>query len=121
LEHGDSLTWIDGQGGGTGYPWAVILNGGGAAADYALSTAGGTFACDLGIARGARSDDSAVVELVVGGRPVRLITVVAGHSPQRVVVNLGDARRLAVRVRTGSGAVVLGNARIYRREVSPSR
>lgn len=121
LAHGDSLTWIDGRGGGTGYPWAVVLTGAGAIADYALPLAGGTFACDLGLARGSAAGDSATVEIVVAGRPVQLITLIAGHPPQRIVLNLGDARRLAVRVRTGSGAVVLGNARIYRPEVSSSR
>src|SRR5512135_1136140 len=36
LESGAPLTWVDGRGGGTGYPWAVVLAGAGAEIRYAL-------------------------------------------------------------------------------------
>lgn len=116
LDHGDSLVWIDGRGAGTAFPWSVILTGRRATADYALPDAGATFACDLGLARGDAG--SVEVEIRVVGRPVLLVTVIAGHAPQRIVVPLGGggggSRRMGFAVTAGSGHLVLGNPRIYR-------
>ena len=112
LERGDSLVWVDGRGGGTGYPWAVVLDGSGAAVTYALPSGGGTLAFDLGIERGSRG--SAALRIAADGQPLALITAQAGSPPQRVVVPLGGAKRLGLRVVQGRGRMVLGNARVYR-------
>lgn len=110
LEGGDSLTWVDGRGGGTGYPWAVLLAGRGAG--VVCRVRGGLLAFDLGMARGARG--SAELRVDAGAKPLALLSVSAGAPPQRIVLPLGDARVLRFSVVSGGGHLVLGNARAYR-------
>jgi hypothetical protein len=113
LEDGDSLTWIDGRGGGTGYPWAILFRGPGAIIEYA-APGRGVLAFDLGLARGATGDASLVLR--ADARPIALIQVTADRPPQRIVVPLDSARRIGFRLarRRGVGALVVGNPRIYR-------
>lgn len=108
---GDSLVWVDGRGGGTGYPWAVLLGGAGAAATYTLPRTATLLALELGLRRG--DPDSATVRFASDGRPAALFTVHAGAPPQRVVLPLRDARRLTITVTAGAATVVLGNPRVY--------
>ncbi len=116
---GDSLTWIDGRGGGTGYPWAVLLGGAGASATYPLARSATMLAMDLGVRRG--ETDSATVRFEIDGKPVALFTVRAGAPPQRVALPLESARRATVRVTAGGATVVLGNPRVYGRETTAAR
>jgi hypothetical protein len=113
LEAGDSLTWMDGRGGGTGYPWAVALAGKGARATYAIDPGATLLAADLGVRRG--ESGAAAVRFTLDGKPVALHTVTAGAPPQRVVVNIRAARRLTMEVAGGEAVVVLGNPRLYTR------
>jgi hypothetical protein len=113
LESGDRLTWMDGRGGGTGYPWAVLLDGQGATVTYAVPRSATLLALDLGVRRGGSG--AAAVRLVLDGRPVALHTLGAGAPPQRVTLDVRRARRFAVEVTSGDVPVVLGNPRIYRR------
>ena len=110
LEGGDSLTWVDGRGGGTGYPWAVLLAGRGAR--VVCRVRGGLLAFDLGMERGATG--SAELRVDAGAKPLALFSVRAGAPPQRIVLPLGDARVLRFSVVGGGGHLVLGNARAYR-------
>ncbi len=110
LERGDSVVWIDGRGGGTGYPWAVILEGAGARAEYVVS--GATLAFDLGLERGSTAASELRVDL--DGTPAGLFSVEPGQAPERVTLALHGARRIALRVPRGAGRVVLGNARVWR-------
>lgn len=112
LEAGDSLAWIDGRGGGTGYPWALVLDGAGARAEYPAGPAYEVLVFDVGIARGSAAGASVRVE--VDRRPVALLAVHPGHGPQRVSVPTAGARSVGFRVVEGRGRVVLGNPRLYR-------
>ena len=109
---GDSLVWVDGRGGGTGYLWAVVLSRAGARAGYVVPRDAATLALDLGIERGSAAGAS--LEIDVDGRPRASFRAEPAHPPQRVVVPLAGARRLAFRVTGGDGRIVLENARIYR-------
>jgi hypothetical protein len=113
LSAGDSLAWIDGRGGGTGYPWAIELVGQGAVLHDAVRGSH-MLAMDLGLARGATGDASVVI--TADGRPLALYRVSAGHPPQRVVLALRQARQISfsLSVRHGRGPVVLGNPILYR-------
>jgi len=113
LEAGDSLTWVDGRGGGTGFPWAVVLEGQGARAEYAVPVNATLVALDLGVRRGGAG--TAVVRFTLDGRPVALHTMTGGAPPRRVILDVHSARRFAVEVTSGDVAVVLGNPRIYLR------
>jgi len=112
LEAGDSLVWVDGRGAGTGYPWAIVLDGAGARVSYAVS--GATLAFDLGLRRG--SSGEAELRIEADGRPIALFSATAGHAPQRVVLGLRGARRIRFSVSRAAphARVVLGNARVYR-------
>ena len=118
LERGDSLVWTDGRGGGTGYPWALMLEGAGADVTYGIE--GGRLAFDLGVARGGRG--TATIRIDADARPLAQVDVTAGHPPQRIVLDLGAARRLRIRCTAGTATVVLGNIRVYaaRRAEHPS-
>jgi hypothetical protein len=109
-ERGDSLVWVDGRGGGTGYPWAVVLRVRGARV-VIDGVWKGPLAFDLGLPRGATRP--ATLRLARDGRPVALYTIEPGAPPQRVMVQLVGVRQIELRVVEG-GAVVLGNARVYR-------
>lgn len=111
LESGDSLTWIDGRGGGSGYPWAVMLSGQGSSVTYGVGRGATLLALDLGLRRG--ESGTAEVRFALDGRPVALHTVTAGPPPRRVTLELQAARRLTVTVTSGDGMVVLGNPRLY--------
>jgi hypothetical protein len=111
FEGGDSLTWIDGHGGGTGYPWAVILKSHGARA-VCRGPQRGVLAFDLGMERGEAG--RAVLRIESDGTPLGEFAVEAGHPPQRIVLPLRAARYLGFRVVSGTGRVVLGNPRLYR-------
>jgi hypothetical protein len=104
---------MDGRGGGTGYPWAVVLLGQGATVTYRVTPGATLLAFDLGVRRGGSG--TAVVRLSLEGRPVALHTVTAGAPPQRVTLDVRRTRRFAVEVTSGDVAVVLGNPRIYLR------
>lgn len=113
FNRGDSLTWVDGRGGGTGYPWAVILESRGARMSCP-GPQGGTLAFDLGLERGAPRGERAELRIESDGRPVGVFGVEAGNPPQRIVVPVRVARGLVFRVTSGTGRVVLGNPRLYR-------
>lgn len=110
LERGDSVVWVDGRGAGTGYPWAVILDGAGARAEYAV--AGTTLAFDLGLARGSTAASALRVDL--DGKPAGMFMVESGRQPSRITLALHGAKRIRLRVTLGAGRVVLGNARVWR-------
>jgi len=111
IESGDSPVWVDGRGGGTGYLWGVVLAGAGASVQYAVPAGRNLLSVDIGLARGARQ--AAIVRIAADGQPLALVTVEPGSPPQRVVVPLRAARLLLVATTQGSGAAVLGNARLY--------
>lgn len=110
LERGDSVVWVDGRGAGTGYPWAVVLAGAGARAEYRVS--GTTLAFDLGLQRGSTA--AAELRVDLDGKPTGLFAVEPGHAPERFTLPLRGARRITLRVTRGAGRVVLGNARVWR-------
>jgi hypothetical protein len=111
FERGDSLTWIDGHGGGTGYPWAVILESRGARAGCRKEP-GGALALDLGVERGETG--RAELRIDADGKPLGVFAVEAGHPPQRIFLPLPATRSLTLRVVSGNARVVLGNPRLYR-------
>jgi hypothetical protein len=113
VEQGDSLVWVDGRGGGTGYLWAIELRGLGAATRYRLD-GGRVLAFDLGLVRGSTGEASLAV--LGDGRPLALYDVAAGRPPQRIVVEVGGTQQVAFRLvqHRGVGSLVLGNPRVYR-------
>lgn len=113
FQRGDSLTWVDGRGGGTGYLWALILSGKRARLDCMLGGDDRVLAFDLGVARGSDLDGELGVD--VDGKPLGLFSAEPGHPPQRIVLRLGKGQRLRFRVVDGSGRLVLGNPRVYRK------
>jgi hypothetical protein len=119
LEAGDSLVWVDGRGQGTGYPWAIVLDGAGAEAIYAVG--GTTLAFDLGVERG--TSGSAELRVEADGKPLGSFTAAAGSPPQRIVLDVRGAKRLRFRVGRADGGtrVVLGNARVYSAAASLAR
>ena len=117
LESGSPLTWVDGRGGGTGYPWAIVLSGAGAETRYALGDGAQVLALDLGIERGSNAD--AVLRIEADGRPRGLFPLQPGHAPQRIVLTVGGARRLRMAVISGGGRVVIGSPRVYPERQAP--
>jgi hypothetical protein len=113
FDRGDSLTWVAGRGGGTGYPWAVILESRGARMSCP-GPQGGALAFDLGLERGAPRGERAELRIESDGRPLGVFSVEGGNPPQRIVVPVRVARGLVFRVVSGTGRVVLGNPRLYR-------
>lgn len=111
FERGDSLTWVDGRGGGTGYLWAIILAGKGARLSCVLGSDSGLLAFDLGVARGSRNGGELRVDM--DGKPLGLFSIDPGRPPQRILLRLGPGQRLRFLVAGGSGRLVLGNPRIY--------
>jgi hypothetical protein len=62
-------TWMDGRGGGTGYPWAVALAGQGATATYRVTPGATLLAFDLGVGRGGSGAGAVRLLLDGDGRP----------------------------------------------------
>ena len=113
FEQGDSLTWVDGRGGGTGYLWAVILSSPGARVDCHPRSDSGLLAFDLGVARGSTGGGELRVDLDT--KPLGSFSVQSGRPLQRIVMPIGKGRRLELRLVGGSGRLVLGNPRVYRK------
>lgn len=111
LDAGDEPVWVGGRGGGTGYLWAVVLAGAGAWAGYTVPAGRELLVADVGVPRGTGA--AAAVRVVADGRAVALVTVEPGAPPQRLVVPLRSGGRLRLAAESGSGAAVLGNARLY--------
>jgi hypothetical protein len=112
VERGDGLTWVDGRGGGTGYLWAAILAGKATRLDCQVDADSGLLAFDLGVARG--SSQGGELSIAVDGKPLGLYSVEPGRPPQRIVLRLAKGKRLRFRM-VGSGRLVLGNPRVYRK------
>jgi hypothetical protein len=110
---GDSLIWVDGRGGGTGYLWAIVLARAGATV-RCRAAGSRLLAVDLGMARGAVGE--ATVDILFDGRPAGRWAVAGHHPPQRIVLPVDGARVVTFRLsrRAGTGGVVLGNPRLYR-------
>lgn len=113
FQRGDSLTWVDGRGGGVGYLWALLLRGTGARLSCQLKADSGLLAFDLGVARG--SNQGGELSIDVDGKPVGLFSAEPGRPPQRIVIQLGKGQRLRFRIVDGAGRLVLGNPRVYRK------
>jgi hypothetical protein len=112
FERGDDLIWVDGRGGGTGYLWAAILAGKDARLNCQVDADSGLLAFDLGVARG--SSQGGELSIAVDGKPLGLYSVEPGRPPQRIVLRLAKGKRLRFRM-VGSGRLVLGNPRVYRK------
>jgi hypothetical protein len=112
FDRGDSLSWVDGRGGGTGYLWAAILSGTGAGLSCLVNSDTRLLAFDLGVARG--STNGGELRVAVDGKPLGLYSIEPGRPPQRILQPLRTGRRIQFRVVDGSGRVVLGNLRVYR-------
>jgi len=111
LESGSPITWVDGRGGGTGYLWAIVLNGAGAETRYPLGEGAQVLAFDLGIERGSSAD--AVLRIEADRRPLGLFSLQPGHPPQRIVLSVGGVKRLRLALVSGGGRVVVGSPRVY--------
>lgn len=102
---GATLTWLDGRGGGTGYPWATTL---GPPLTRDIPPGRSWLEFDAGIARGEQG--SAELLVSVDGRPVALVTLQTGAPPQRIVLPV-SGKSLTLRRRSGP-PLVLGNPRL---------
>jgi len=101
---GDSLLWIDGRGGGTGYLWGLV------AKRLKFPGLDGWFAADLGLPRGSR--DSVDLRIVVGRVERYRRRLIPGDPPLPVSIPL---RRGEVIQLEGSAPVAWGNARMVSR------
>lgn len=103
------VAWIDGHGGGTGYPWAVVVGNGSVL--WPLEAGCWTFLADVGRARGS------------GGRGTGQVLV---SGTERSAIDLSDGPPVELRTRVcGPGVLQLrsagerrfratfGNARLY--------
>jgi Putative peptidase family len=86
---GDSLLWIDGRGGGTGYLWGLAVD-----RRFAIAGALGELVADIGLPRGAR--DSLTVELRIDGVVTRQWILRPGDQPQRVSIPIAPVQELSI-------------------------
>ena len=105
FELGDSLLWMDGFGGGTGFLWGVEVDGG---ATYSVRPSDDLFAASIGLPRGASRE--ALVQIALDGTVVYERSMRAGDPPLPIVIPLRRHHRVQVIAR---GMVGLGNARFY--------
>jgi hypothetical protein len=101
---GDSLLWIDGRGGGTGYLWGLV------ASRLTLPGLDGWFVADVGLPRG--SEESISLAIMAGRVERYARRLVPGDPPLPVSIPLrqGEVIRLEA-----SGPVAWGNARMVPR------
>ncbi len=104
---GDGLLWMDGWGGGTGYPWGTVVR---VRASWRLHPEDSLFAADIGLPRGQHSRTTVRIEL--DGIPVYQRSLSPGDPPLPLVLVLGSARRLTIR---SSREVGVGNGRLVAR------
>ncbi len=105
------VAWIDGRGGGTGYPWSVSLGSG--SVSWQVTGACGTVVADLGRQRGAGGRGAA---FVIAEGDTLAVFAVAGEPPREIAVDVCDADVLEFAV-VGQRRfrAVFGNARIVGR------
>lgn len=105
------IAWVDGWGGGTGYPWSVSLGTGSVA--WSLDGTCGTMTAVIGRQRGAGGRGEVFV--IASGDTLATYSL-AGEPPREVSVDVCDVQRLEVAVRgQGRFRAVLGNAHIAER------
>ena len=103
----DSLLWVDGRGGGTGYLWGVI------ARTLVFSTREEWFIADIGLPRGSR--DSVTLRITVGHVERYQRRLVPGDPPLSIAIPLGDGQVFRLEA---SAPVALGNARTVPRHLT---
>lgn len=104
FERGNPLLWMDGRGGGTGYPWGLEVQG---SVIYRLRPDDSLFAADVGTPRGA---GPCRIEILLDGIPVFERDLTGTSPPLPVVLEVRGRRRLEVR---SEGRAGLGNPRVY--------
>ena len=101
---GDSLLWMDGRGGGTGYLSGLV------ASRLTLPTWDGWFVADVGLPRGSR--DSVTLRIRTGRVDRYQRSILPGDPPLPVSIPLRPGQ---VVVLEASGRVALGSARLVSR------
>ena len=113
FERGDSLLWVGGRGGGTGYPWGVLLRAGKegrAEVEYTVPRAAWLVA-DLG--RSLGDSGRVTVSVHADGRPLFHGELGVRSTPHRFRVLLRGATAVTLGLAGSPGAsVVFGNARL---------
>ncbi|MGE0354769.1 MAG: hypothetical protein AB7I33_15255 [Gemmatimonadales bacterium] len=104
FERGTPLLWMDGRGGGTGYPWGLEVQG---SVIYRLRPDDSLFAADVGTLRGAGPGS---IQILLDGVPVFQRDLTTTSPPLPVVLEVRGRRRLEVR---SQGRSALGNPRVY--------
>jgi hypothetical protein len=101
FERGDSLLWMEGRGGGTGYIHGLVGR------NLSFSAINGWFVADIGLPLGSR--DTVTVSLRIGGveRYRRLIGPGDPPLPISLPIRAGQRVRLVA-----TGPLALGNARL---------
>ena len=102
VEAGDSILWVQGRGGGTGYLHGILLNG-----DLSLRLEGSTLVTEIGLPRGA--SQPVIVRIGSGGAERYSRRLEPGDPPLPVAIPLRRHERLTIR---SDGLIVLGNARV---------
>lgn len=116
FERDTIITWLEGRGGGSGYPWAVILTPGEGPGmvEYRLPGLAG-FAADVGVVPGA-AGRFLVRAIDDRGSVLSELQIEAPDPPRRFTVDLGGRPALVLFVWAldgAQGSVVFGNPRAY--------
>lgn len=101
-ERGDSILWVGGRGGGTGYLWGLRV-----AEEVSFAGVDGWLATDIGLPRGAA--EQVTVSILVGSVERYQRRLAPGDPPLPVSIPLKRSQRVTIRT---SGPVILGNARL---------
>lgn len=102
FDQGDSLFWVDGRGGGTGYLWGLRATG-----EVRFTGLDGWLVTDLGLPRGATEAITLSIQIGAVERYQRRIA--PGDPPLPLALPLKQGQRVTIRT---SGSVFLGNARL---------
>jgi hypothetical protein len=109
FERGDTLVWMAGRGGGTGYLWALTVPAG--AEVRCRVPRSGAFIAEVG----RPLDDSHTVaySIEVGGQPKVSDSLARAELPRRVAIPVAGKGEVILRISGPPGArVVFGNARV---------
>jgi hypothetical protein len=102
FERGDSLLWVDGRGGGTGYLDGLVVNH-----SMVLDRMEGVLSADIGLPRGSR--ESMTVSVLVNGIERYQRRLAPGDPPLPLTLTIHPHQVVTIKA---DGSFVLGNARV---------
>ena len=105
FERGDSLLWMEGRGGGTGYLQGLV------ARSLTFEGVNGWFVTDIGLPRGAR--EPVHLSIRIGSAERYRRTLRPGDPPLPLSLPVRNGQRVSVRA---TAPVALGNARLIPRQ-----